>query len=446
MMTTSTAPTFNLKAVVAETGIKADTLRAWERRYGLPQPQRSKGKHRLYSQYDLEIIKWLIARQAEGMSISRAVKLWRQMEEEGKSPLLVYGAEKSEGTAVPSLSGNRIEELRQSWIDACYQFNETTAEQVLAQAFAVYPPETVCLQVLMQGLAAIGNQWYANEATVQQEHFASALAMRRLHTLLAATPPPTRRERIIVACPPHEDHAFAPLLLTLMLRYRGWDVIYLGTDVPHERLETTLDVIRPHLIVLTAQQLHTAASLANIANFLQEQKVQIAFGGLIFNLIPTLHTHIPGHFLGARLEDTPHMIEDLIRFEPPAPNVPLVTDSYRVALSQFRQQQSQIDAHIWQELRQAEIPYAHFVNANRYISHNIIAALSLGDMDYIGSELAWIKHLLANYQWPSGTLQRYLSAYHEASDLYLNGRGRPIVDWLAQIIQNETVNSNPRIT
>lgn len=442
MTTTSTTAAFNLKAVVAETGIKADTLRAWERRYGLPQPQRSKGKHRLYSQYDLEIIKWLIARQAEGMSISRAVNLWRQMEEEGKSPLLVYGVEKVEGTAVVPLTGNRVEELRQSWIDACHQFNETAAEQVLAQAFAVYPPETVCLQVLMQGLAAIGSQWYADEATVQQEHFASALAMRRLHTLLASLPPPTRRKRIIVACPPQEDHAFAPLLLTLMLRYRGWDVIYLGTDVPRERLETTLDAIHPHLIVLTAQQLHTAASLANIASFLQEQKVQIGFGGLIFNLIPTLHTHIPGHFLGARLEDTPHLVEDLIRFEPPAPNVPLVAESYHAALSQFRQQQSQIDAHTWQEFRQAEIPYEHLVNANRYMARNINAALSLGDMDYIGSELDWLKQLLANYQWPPGMLQRYLSTYHEASDLYLNGRGRPVVDWLAQIIQKEMVNGD----
>jgi hypothetical protein len=195
--------------------------------------------------------------------------------------------------------------------------------------------------------------------------------------------------------------------------------------------------------VLTAQQLHTAASLANIANFLQEQKVQIGFGGLIFNLIPSLHTHIAGHFLGERLEETPHLVEDLIRFAPPAPNVPPVAESYRVALSHFRQQQSQIDAHIWHEFQQAEIPYAHFVTATRYMARNIIAALSLGNMDYIGSELDWIKPLLANFQWPSGTLLRFLSVYHEASDLYLNGRGRPIIESLAQVIQNESVRREP---
>jgi DNA-binding transcriptional MerR regulator len=47
-------PTYNLKAVVQETGLKPDTLRAWERRYGQPQPQRTLGGHRLYSQQDIE--------------------------------------------------------------------------------------------------------------------------------------------------------------------------------------------------------------------------------------------------------------------------------------------------------------------------------------------------------------------------------------------------------
>ena len=81
------APTFNLKAVVQETGLKPDTLRAWERRYGLPVPQRTDSGHRLYSQKDIQLLKWLIARQEEGMSISRAVELWRRLETEESDPL-----------------------------------------------------------------------------------------------------------------------------------------------------------------------------------------------------------------------------------------------------------------------------------------------------------------------------------------------------------------------
>ena len=69
--------TYNLKAVVQQTGVKPDTLRAWERRYGLPQPERTAGGHRIYSEEDIEILLWLLSKQAEGLSISRAVKLWK---------------------------------------------------------------------------------------------------------------------------------------------------------------------------------------------------------------------------------------------------------------------------------------------------------------------------------------------------------------------------------
>ena len=52
-------PLYNLNAVLREVSITPDVLRAWERRYRLPVPQRTAGGHRLYSDYDIEIIKWL---------------------------------------------------------------------------------------------------------------------------------------------------------------------------------------------------------------------------------------------------------------------------------------------------------------------------------------------------------------------------------------------------
>src|SRR4026207_2567412 len=83
----STTPAYNLKVVLKETGLAADTLRAWERRYGLPVPHRTPGGHRLYSQRDIETIKWLINRQAEGLSISHAVDLWNEQLASGSDPL-----------------------------------------------------------------------------------------------------------------------------------------------------------------------------------------------------------------------------------------------------------------------------------------------------------------------------------------------------------------------
>jgi hypothetical protein len=79
----------------------------------------------------------------EGLSISRAVELWRQLEAEGQSP---FGQPSFPGSlaAKPSIavtSGQTLEQLRDDWVDACLGFDEQTAERILTQAFALYPPE-----------------------------------------------------------------------------------------------------------------------------------------------------------------------------------------------------------------------------------------------------------------------------------------------------------------
>ena len=353
-MTLNTTPTYNLKVVVQETSIKPDTLRAWERRYGLPEPERTKGRHRLYSDYDIAIIKWLMVRQEEGLSISRAVKLWRNLEETGQNPFndlmpphITTQSTQKHSTIVPTsvntLSGSSVEDLRKAWVESCLQFNEAGADAVLAQAFAFYPAKMVVLELLQKGLAHIGELWYQNKATVQQEHFASALAMRRLNTLVSAAPAPTRPGKIIVACPADEHHVFAPLFLTLMLRYQGWETIYLGANVPRNYLENTIATAKPDLIIMTAQQLHTAASLYEVAEFLQSERIMLAYGGRIFNQAPALQERIAGHFLGQQLDTAISEVGMLLAKRPLSEPIEPVADKYNKTLSHFRQHQA--DCH-----------------------------------------------------------------------------------------------------
>src|SRR5215216_6933900 len=171
-----TTPAFNLKVVLKETGLTADTLRAWERRYGLPVPQRSAGGHRLYSQRDIETIKWLMKRQAEGLSISRAVDLWNEQTASGTDPLAAAQQATSTTLPIPYQPDTTLGTLRARWIEACMDFSESAAEQTLNHAFSMFPVEAVCLEVLQKGLSEVGERWYQNLSTVQQEHFASALA------------------------------------------------------------------------------------------------------------------------------------------------------------------------------------------------------------------------------------------------------------------------------
>jgi DNA-binding transcriptional MerR regulator len=413
---------YNLKVVLRETGIQADTLRAWERRYGLPSPERSEGGHRLYSQHDIKMIKWLLARQAEGMAISRAVALWNQLVDKGESPL---------GTLPNALPERGPDEqlvrLRESWIEACREFDEHLAEEILSEAFALYQPEVVCTDLLLTGLSVIGAQWYEGQATVQQEHFASELFRRRLHTLIAASPPPSR-ERILVTAPPEEEHDTVLLLLVLMLRRRGWDIIYLGANVPLENLEAAIEKAAPRLVVTAAQRLYTAAHLPAMAKTIRKTGLSLAFGGGIFTQIPQLVSRIPGYFLGDSINGAPDRIDDLVRSDLNPPSMMQVSAKTEEALRHFAGQVPQIDAALWHVLG-GDVPGQFLTMANLNMARNIEASLQLGDMALLDPEIAWTHRLLSHYGVPDRSLEAYLVAYYHAVQQHLDSRGALIRAW-----------------
>jgi DNA-binding transcriptional MerR regulator len=435
-------PRFNLKAVVQQTGLKPDTLRAWERRYGLPSPERSAGKHRLYSQRDIDTIKWLIARQREGLSISRAVDLWEQLKAEGHNPVRVATPIATPAAPIPAPhpAGGTVAQLREQWIDACLAYDEQRAERLLNQAFALYSPETVAIELLQRGVALIGEGWYNGDVTVQQEHFCSSLAVRRLEALVMSAPPPIRPGRILAACPPEEHHVIGLLLLTFLLWRRGWEVVYLGANVPIEHLETTVAVAKPQLVIMAAQRLHAAATLREAAQLLQRGEVPLAYGGLIFNLSPAMRRRIAGHFLGAQLEAAPQMVESFMTAPRPISTPEAVPDVYLGALEHFQERQSFIEAHVIQALNSAAYAHNHLALANRELSLNIGAALALGDVDLLGTNIEWVTGLLRNDQLPVETLYGYLHAYHQTVIEQLDERGQPIIDWLGRLLSGYAPN------
>jgi DNA-binding transcriptional MerR regulator len=429
-------PFFNLKAVVQQTGLKPDTLRAWERRYSLPAPERSSGGHRLYSQQDIDTIKWLMARQREGLSISRAVEMWQQIKAQGRDPLRAATpiAKPASPIAVPpGPAGAKVAELRGQWIDACLAYDEQGTEQLLNQAFALYPPETVVLELLQRSVAHIGEGWYEGSVTVQQEHFCSGLVIRRLEALIMAAPPPSRPGRILFACPPQEEHAIGSLLLTFLLRRRGWEVVYLGANVPIEQLEATVVMIQPQLVIMAAQLLHTAATLRKASQLLQQEGVPLAYGGLVFNLLPALRQRIAGHFLGEALETAPQRIESLMTAPRPVPTPETIPAVYLQALQHFEERQSLVEARVIQSLSSAGYAHNHLALANRELGLNISAALSLGDMDLLGTNIEWVTGLLGNHQLPVEALFGYLHAYHQAAIEQLDERGQTIITWLDKL-------------
>jgi DNA-binding transcriptional MerR regulator len=428
---TDSTPIYNLKAVIQETGLGPETLRAWERRYGLVKPQRSPGGHRIYSQYDIDILKWLVARQKEGLSISRAVEMWRGLVKDGQDPLQQFH------TPLKTLDtgGSMLDDLRNGWIAACLAFDEQAAERALSQAFAIVAPEIACTEVIQKGLAEIGERWYQSAISVQQEHFASSLAMLRISALFIAAPPPTRAERILAACPPGEEHDFVLLLAAFLLRRRGWDVVYLGANVPLSRLAETIQQISPRLVLSIAQTLNSAAALREMAGYVYARGVPLAYGGGIFNAYPALTHRVNGYFLGSEISTLPQVVDSLLMRQPALPMTNPITPEYTRALAKFVEKEALIVASVTRAMQLEQLEPAHLENANMHFSHNIVSALSLGEVDALDLSVSWLEGLLGNYGMSPLLAVRYFNAYRQAVQQHLGSHESALLlDWLLKFL------------
>jgi MerR family transcriptional regulator, light-induced transcriptional regulator len=420
-------PIYNLKAVMQEVGLNGATLRAWELRYGLPKPHRTAGGHRLYSRNDIDMLKWLMDRQKEGLSISQAVEMWKVsglatqiIENENRVPIAV------------SASEHTLDQLRDKWVAACEAFDEQASNQVLDQAFAIAVPETVCIEVLERGMARIGQGWFDRLLSVQQEHFASALAMRRVNTLLTAVPPATHSGRLLAACPPGEMHDFILLLVTYLLRRKAWDVVYLGANVPLKNLDEAIKSTRPALVLSAAQTLTGAASLRTMSEFLVQQGVSLAYGGGIFNLVPDTIQRIKGYYLGTSLAMVPDTVETLVMAPPVMPISPTLSPVYSQTLKSFLQNEAFIVSYVGSVMHAIPIEPTYLEIANDNLTQLIYSALILGDINLLSQSTAWLNSLLGNYGISTGVVKQFYIVYRQAVERYLGADGNIIVHWLTK--------------
>ncbi len=428
-------PMYNLKAVAHETGLSPDVLHAWERRYGLPQPQRSPGGHRLYSQYDIAMLKWLQARQEEGLSISQAAGRWKELAGQGLDPLVGFaqvGAMQPGNTTIAG--ADQIDFLRNQWKQACLRFDESSAGQVLDQAFSIYPVEMVCREFFQHGLSQFGEEWYRGRISVQQEHFTSNLASRRIEALISSAPAPTRSQSIMVACPPGEWHTIPALLMGLFLRRRGFRLVYLGADVPKDRMLEAVSAVKPALVVLAAQRLTTAATLAQMASVLQGIEVLVGFGGYIFNRNPSLRRRIPALFLGETIEASVHQVEVLAGVHQSIDiDVPQGLPNAMV-IPEFIRKRPWIDAEVIAQSHPDGPSIEQISMANAFFGDDLAAALELDNHDALVSEIEWLNKRLLQLNIPLGWLKKYLSIYKQAVQHVLGADAGVIPDWITSLV------------
>jgi hypothetical protein len=101
-----------------------------------------------------------------------------------------------------------------------------------------------------------------------------------------------------------------------------------------------------------------------------------------------------------------------------------------------------IEARLNHPLSELGIGPQHYAIANQALATNIDAALGLGDMGFLSTDIEWVRGLLKNQQMPAGALRGYLAAYYQAAREQLDDRGQPIITWLEkQVNENGCVLS-----
>lgn len=266
---------WRIKEFAARVGVQEVTLRAWERRYALLEPDRSAGGFRLYSRDDERRIRSMQAHMARGIATAQAAAL--------------AVSESALAIVAPTRPAELVDELA----DAAGAYDATRIELLLDAAFAPGREQGIC-DVVLPALVEIGRRWESAELTIAHEHFASHLVERRLLALARGSESGGGRLALL-ACPSGERHALGLLCFGALLADLGWRIAYLGADTPVDQIAAASDALQPDVVVLCAvQSRFLIESAAAIRRLGRERDTLLAGAGASADLAQRLEVGYAG--------------------------------------------------------------------------------------------------------------------------------------------------------
>lgn len=300
-------PVYNIKAISHLVGLLPVTLRAWERRYGLLNPTRGEQGYRLYTEYDLRTLRWIISQIETGMSISRAVTHLKDLREKGMDP-----ANGQRNVLAENSIG--IQNISSQLFSSITKFNDSAAHETLRRAFSIYSVDQVLTKVVTPTLVEIGEAWHHGKLSIAIEHYATQFFMQHLMAMLTTTMPPTHTATIIAGGVRGEQHQIGLLMLVVMLRWRGWDIKYLGPDLSLDGLPEAVAPLHPKMFLFSATRAENAReilTLGEIYDKFSDPKPIFVFGGQGFHDFG-IPDSIPAIIIKGTPDETITRIEELL--------------------------------------------------------------------------------------------------------------------------------------
>lgn len=254
---------YSIKAVAQATGLTVETLRAWERRYGIVAPTRDAGGRRVYRPEDVLRLRRLREATERGHPIGRLVGL-----SEARLADLLHEPADRRARATGNAFVERI-------LDSARHFRSADCEQALTLAIAMLPPAQLVSDVLQPLLREVGERWHRGEFAISQERLVSSIVRRHVGLMLDAYDRTARRPPLLFATLPGERHELGLLLTAMMCASRGFKVHYLGPDLPPAEIGR---YAREVGAVVVALSVVLQESLAEVATRLEELSNQLPDG------------------------------------------------------------------------------------------------------------------------------------------------------------------------
>ena len=223
------------------TGISPEVLRAWERRYGLLQPERTPGGFRLYFPADERRARMMRRRIDGGVSAAEAARrtLADLPHQEAPAP--------GPGPA-PVGRADPFAELRRA-ID---RFDGEAAHEALDRLSQLMSLDSLLTHGVAPYLAEAIDPWEASDLAGARQRFATPLLRGRLLERARAWQRGDTGSALL-ACAPGQHSDVALICCGVALNARGWSIRFLGADVPFDVIAAAAEEIAPDVIVVDSR-------------------------------------------------------------------------------------------------------------------------------------------------------------------------------------------------
>ncbi len=234
---------FRIQAVARATGLNSATLRAWERRYGVPAPERGENGYRMYSQQDIDLLQRMGGLIEAGHAPSDAARIAQASPPVEALPPLQAPEVPTPGPA---------DAVREALLAATHALDGDALRAAVHRALTLGPAWRIHEEIFVPVLAEIGERWARGELTVSHEHFATEAISAALRDLLRLMEPPAGARRVLLACVDEELHSLPLLGVALLAAHAGWQPVTLGARTPPLALASAVQQLRPSAIALSA--------------------------------------------------------------------------------------------------------------------------------------------------------------------------------------------------